>query len=181
MATDLENKIIEVFSRWGDKLEADMKKAIHDAVGVHGGGQETALEGSVNYKVLNSAGTITFQLSMNDYWKYVEKGRRKGARGVPLDVIGKQWQNKKGINAAQVIREITIKSNAKKGIKSNPKKLNYDKAAKSLAFIIQRSIKRKGIEPRPFIDKVITKERILELKQMLAPVIKNQFILDIKK
>ena len=75
-----------------------------------------------------------------------------------------------------VLKEINIKA----GIKSK-KTIPYDKAAKTLAFLIQRSIKKKGIKPRPFLNKVLSDDRMNKLKQMLAPVIKQQFILEIKK
>lgn len=173
--TDLEKKIIEVLTIWGEDLVNDTKAEI-DEIFKDGGGQTSDLSGSVNYKVLNKGGVINFQLTMNDYYKFVEAGRKKGAKGVPTEVLGKQWQNSKNINAVTVLKEINIKA----GIKSK-KGLPYDKATKTLAFLIQRSIKKKGIKPRPFLNKVLTDERMNKLKQMLAPVIRNQFILEIKK
>lgn len=175
MASELENKIIEVLTIWGEDLVNDTKAEI-DKIFSDGGGQASDLSGSVNYKVLNRNGIVTFQLTMNDYYKFVEAGRKKGARGVPIDVLSKQWQNSKNINAVTVLKEINIKA----GIKSK-KTIPYDKAAKTLAFLIQRSIKKKGIKPRPFLNKVLTDDRMNKLKQMLAPVIKQQFILEIKK
>lgn len=172
---DLEDKIIKVLTIWGEDLVNDTKAEI-DKLFKDGGGQTSDLSGSVNYKVLNQGGSITFQLTMNDYWKFVEAGRKKGARGVPLDVLSKQWQNSKNINATTILKEIRIKA----GIKSKAKS-NYDKDVKTLAFLIQRSIKKKGIKPRPFMDKVITQQRMDKLKAMLAPVIKQHFVLEIKK
>ena len=162
MAGSIQEQIVKVFDDWGIKLVTDMKASIDDQV-KHGGGQESDLSGSVNYKVENRGGVINFSLTMNKYWKWFDKGRRKGLKGPPLDVFGKQWQNKKGINAKKIL-----------GMK------NYDKAVKSLAFLIQRSIKRNGIEPRPFYDKVVNEQRIQELKDKLAPIIKQQFILELK-
>lgn len=171
--------IINILTEWGKLIVDDTKKAINEAV-EYESGQESDLAGSVNYKVLRTSQGFTFQLTMADYWKYVEKGRKKGVKGVPTEKIGKVWQNSHNINAAQVIQEITIKANAKRGIKSKPKRLAYDKAAKTLAFLIQRSIKKKGIKPRPFMSKAIKPERLEQLKEMLAPVMKQQFLLDIK-
>jgi hypothetical protein len=50
-----------------------------------------------------------------------------------------------------------------------------------VSWLFAKSIGKKGIKPRPFMNKVITQDRIERLKQMLRPVIKRQFILDIKK
>ena len=89
------SSIREVIDAWGFQLVADFKTEIRKAVGTHGAGQETALEGSVIHKTMKTIEGYTFTLSMNDYWKYVESGRKKGAKGVPQSVLGKQWQNKK--------------------------------------------------------------------------------------
>lgn len=171
--------IVDILTKWGELVVDDTKKAINEAV-EYESGQESSLAGSVNYKVLSTQSGFTFQLTMNEYWKFVEKGRKPGVKGVPQDKVGKKWQNSHNINAVKVIQEINIKSNAKRGIKSKPKKINYDKAAKTLAFLIQRSIKKKGIKPRPFIDKAISEQRLTQLKELLKPVMKQQFIFELK-
>ena len=180
MADSTEQIIIDVLTVWGEKLVEDLKKNINEVV-TYESGQESDLAGSVNYKVLNDKGSITFQLSMNDYYKFVDKGRKKGVRGVPTEKIGKKWQNSHNINPSKIIQEITIKYNEKKGLKRKVKKLPFDKAAKSLAFLIQRAIKKNGIKPRPFMEKTISEQRINELKELLAPALAKKFILDIKQ
>jgi len=171
----------ETLEEWGFKLVSDMKSEIDKELGEHGGGQKTSLSGSVKYQVLKSVSGYTFTLSMNDYWKYVESGRKKGAKGVPQSVLGKKWQNSKGINPSKIIYEMTVKYNAKKGLKRKVKKLPFEKASRQLAFLIQRSIKAKGIEPHPFFDKVFNQERLNQLTEQLKPVIKQEIIFDIKK
>ncbi len=69
-------------------------------------------------------------LSMNFYGQFLDSGRRRGARGVPIDVLMK-W-----------IRENRLQGRSKKG---------RFISTRSLAFVIQASIKRKGIKKRNFI------------------------------
>lgn len=168
------DKIIEVLDSWGLELVNDMKASINkyykDAAG-----QESALSSSVDYKVFPSSGKYTFALTMADYWKWANDGRKKGVKGVPLEVLGKQWQNKHNIDARKILLQY------QKGLKKDKKRLNYDKAVKSLAFLIQRSIKKKGIEPRPFYDEVVTPERMNDLKVRLAKAIKDEFIVSFNK
>ena len=44
-----------------------------------------------------------------------------------------------------------------------------------------RSIGKKGIKPKPFFNKVINEARINELNELLAPVLKEYFILEFKE
>lgn len=189
MASDLENKIIDVLSRWGKDLVNDMKAAI-DKIVTHNGGQTSALSGSVNYKVINKGGIITYQLTMNRYWEVVEKGRGAGKKAPPSKVIKdfiKQTEDLTS-NIDKILLSISVRhkgiSNRKRkgaitgrGLKGMP----FDKKLDSLSFMIARSIGRKGIKPKPFYDKVVNDERLQELKELLAPVIRDNFIVEIKK
>jgi hypothetical protein len=67
---------------------------------------------------------------MAAYAQFVEEGRRKGAKQPPSTAI-KEWIQQKGI--------------------SKPSKYSLD----SFAFVIARSISRKGIKPRPFIQTTV--------------------------
>lgn len=70
-------------------------------------------------------------ISVFSYWQYIESGRKIGAKGIPLDVLIK-W----------------IKKNK---IIGRNKKTGRFISVNSLAFIIQKSIKLKGISKRPFL------------------------------
>ena len=50
-----------------------------------------------------------------------------------------------------------------------------------LSWLMAKSIGKKGIKPNPFYKKVVNDERMDDLKQMLAPIIKKQFLLEIKQ
>lgn len=172
-----ESKIKTVLDEWGLELVNDLKRNI-DKYYSSGGGQASDLSGSVNYKTLRVGTGYTFTLTMNDYWKWANAGRAKGVKGIPLDAVGKEWQNKHGIDARKVV--LSFRKDGKVTAK-NKKGLNYDKAVKSLAFLIQRSIKKKGIKPRPFYDETVTKERIQDLKTRLIDAVKQDLIININE
>jgi len=191
VAESLNNQIITVFNRWGVKLVRDTKKAIDDAIANDGGGQNSNLSGSVDYKVLSKGNEIWFQLTMNDYWKFVDKG---------VDGTKQSWGSKykfkgKNINQQAVLkfikkrhlrieisqsRKTSIKGVKNKGIKKAYKQMSLDAKRRSLAFVIGKSIAEKGLKPTHFMDEVITEERKNELKTMLKPLIEKSYILDIK-
>ena len=98
--------------------------------------------------------TISLEVYMNDYWKYVDAGRKKGSKQPPQDAMLKHiavrgdWHVKK-VN--DLSKFYTVKG--KKIARKNP--LPLDKARKSLAFLIGRSIKKKGIKPTNFVEEGI--------------------------
>lgn len=63
------------------------------------------------------------------YARFVESGRKPGKKGIPIDVLVAWIQQ----------RKITIEGASEK----------------SAAYMIQRSIKKKGIEPFPFIGRTL--------------------------
>lgn len=187
----IESRIIDVFEVWGEMLVADAKRIIDASITADGGGQNSKLSGSVNYKVFNQNGKISFQLTMNDYWKFQDKGVDGTAisHGSEFKFKGKNINQKAMlafVNARHMKIELSEnkktlnKSIRTKGIRQQHKKLSIEQGKKSLAFIIGASVAKKGIKPLHFMDKIITPDRITELKTMLAPIIKEQFILEIK-
>lgn len=82
--------------------------------------------GSSLYKSLETDGNddFIFHFYLNDYVKYVESGRRAGAKFPPVEPIVR-WCRKNGIPTDN-----------------------------STIFLIRRAISREGIKPRPFIATV---------------------------
>lgn len=109
--------------------------------------------------VTENKGNFTISIDLKEYWKYIEYGRRAGAKRPPIEVIEK-WIDVKEIKS----RPLTLKSG--KTIIPN---------TKSLAFIIARSISRKGIKPRPYM-----KNSIDEMKKIFIERIKDAIAKDLK-
>lgn len=71
-------------------------------------------------------GDLVFDIILNDYLKFIESGRRKGAKMPPVEPII-EWAKKHGIPTDN-----------------------------GTIYLIRRAISRDGIAPRPFMDKVFS-------------------------
>jgi hypothetical protein len=138
----LDQSIIEAEKKWAQLVVTNAKSILirnrKDATG--------NLINSVRYTV-NSKGKIVFLFA--EEGKYVQSGRRKGARFPPPAAISK-WIREKGIQGrGKDGRFITNKS---------------------LTYLISRGIAKKGIKPLPFM-KMATKAAIKQLPKILKPVV----------
>lgn len=113
------NKIVMEFTK-------DIMKLVQAVID----GQEFSNDkiGSDIYKNLQvnatNDGDLVFDIILNDYLKFIESGRRKGADMPPVEPIVK-WAKKHGIPTDN-----------------------------GTIYLIRRAISRDGIAPRPFMDKV---------------------------
>ena len=85
--------------------------------------------------VVVATDSISVLLTRAIYWKYIERGRRAGAKFPPKDVISR-WITEKGIQP----RDLSIKHN-------------------QLVFLISRKIARDGIKPKPYLQEVLTERK----------------------
>lgn len=165
----------DILVRWGKDLTEDLEKSLVKAL--RSGGNTNVQQPALNFREdasLVGDGVQMDIIASGEYWKWIESGRKKGERRIPADVVGKKWQNINGINAKDVILKLRLKANPK--LKRVQNKMSYEKAAKSLSFVIQESIFKKGIKPKPFIDRVLEDGRIellaSELRRALGPAFK---------
>lgn len=92
---------------------------------------------TIDYTITSKSDSYLVTINLEDYWKYIEKGRRAGAKMPPVSAIEK-W-----INVRKILpRPVTLKS----GKQRVP-------TIQQLAYVIARSIAKKGIQPRPFMRK----------------------------
>lgn len=114
----------------------------------------------ISYSVSTVSSGWVISVSLADYWKYIENGRRAGAKMPPLDVIEK-WIDVKQIKP----HSMTLKS-GKTVIPTPPQ----------LPFLIARSIGQRGIPPKPLF-----KNSFEAAKQQFIQVIKDAITQDIKE
>lgn len=113
-----------------NKIVTEFTKDIMKLVQAVMDGQEFSNDkvGSDIYKNLQvnatNDGDLVFDIILNDYLKFIESGRRKGADMPPVEPIIK-WAKKHGIPTDN-----------------------------GTIYLIRRAISRDGIAPRPFMDKV---------------------------
>ena len=121
--------------------------------------QDGQLYRTLSYSVKMENSSWLISISLEEYWKYIEYGRRPG-KMPPLDVIEK-W-----INVRQIIpHSMTLKS-GKTVIPS----------VKQLSFLIARKISRDGIRPRPFF-----KQSFESAKREFLRIIEEAVLADIKE
>lgn len=190
----INKKIEKVFSDFGKETAKDLKDSAEKALKDAGrkGVQGIRLDFNELIKTTPTGDVILDIQAANGkkgvkYWRYIEEGRKKGAKMIPAKVVGKEWQNQYNIDPRVVLLSIEARRKKKLGINATrktlerPKKsLNYDKAATQLSFVIQRSIFKKGIKPKPFVDRVLSDGRINKLREDLTPLLGERFKLIIK-
>ena len=114
---------------------------------------------TISYSVSTVTGGWVISVSLADYWKYVEYGRRPG-KMPPVSAI-ENW-----IKVKQILpRPITLKS-GKSVVPTIPQ----------LSFLIARKIGRDGIRPRPFF-----KQSFEDAKREFLQKIEEAILADIKE
>jgi hypothetical protein len=180
-----QERIESLFKKFGKELADDLRYSEIEALKKGGRRNPNATTLTFEPKTKSTPdGNVVLDIVANDkYWRWIESGRRAGARKIPADVVGKTWQNQNGIDPRVIILSIQAR---RKRLTSTPRlaksksSLDYNKSAKQLSFIIQRSIFKKGIKPKPFVDKVLNDGRLATFKNELIPVMGEQFKLIIK-
>ena len=114
---------------------------------------------TISYSVSTGTGGWVISVSLADYWKYVEYGRRPG-KMPPVSAI-ENW-----INVKQIIPHCMTLKSGKTVIPTIPQ----------LSFLIARSIGRRGIAPKPLFQKSFE-----AAKQQFMQVIKDAITQDIKE
>lgn len=123
---------------------------------------------NVDFEVNIKGGTYTISLILQDYWKFVEDGRKAGT----LPNIGKiqEWIKVKKIIPRPIEKKFKTKDSE-----------IFTPTEKQLTFMIANSIKEKGIQPKPAlanalkkndthlnkIKEAVSKSLDKEIKQML--------------
>ena len=114
---------------------------------------------TISYSVSTGNSGWVISVSLADYWKYIEYGRRPG-KMPPVSAI-ENW-----IKVKQILpRPITLKS-GKSVVPTIPQ----------LSFLIARKISRDGISPRPFF-----KQSFEAAKQEFLHIIEEAVLADIKE
>lgn len=123
---------------------------------------------SIDIKVKQEGSLLVFTLSMEDYWKYVDEGRRAGSKMPPISAM-LEFIKVRGIKPNN-IKQVKVKN---KTVRKAVKQVNRDNALKQVAFAISKSIKKKGIKPTYFFSDVINEDLYLEMRTDLELALKK--------
>lgn len=123
---------------------------------------------------------VTYSLHMEDYYYWVDKGRKKGGVSKEGQSNIANWIKKNNLNPVKVIQDMRMKAAEKAGKKYDGKKPSFNDATKQLTYIVARGIKKKGFEPNHFYSDVINDGRLEKLKNDYAAAVGKDLILDMK-
>ena len=115
---------------------------------------------TISYSVSTDNSGWVISVSLADYWKYIENGRRAGAKMPPVSAI-ENW-----VKVKQIIPHSMTLNSGKTVVPTIPQ----------LSFLIARSIGRRGIPPKPLF-----KNSFEAAKQQFIQVIKDAITQDIKE
>ena len=129
---------------------------------------------SISINIRSFATNMVMEISMADYWKYVDRGRKKGSKMPPIDAMLKHIANR-GINYKGI--QNTYK-NKKGQLVKRKKPLAKDKALRTLAFLIGRSISKKGIKPTNFVDEAFDNNILDNMSKELSTALGREILID---
>lgn len=144
------NSIRDILGRFGSKLQEDLVRSLDSK----GKNASSSLQQSIKFDVTILGSAFVFSLSMSDYWKWVDEGRKPGKRP-PLEPI-KQW-----VRTKAAFGGLNIKGT---------------KEADSVAFLIARKIGKFGIKPSNFYSDVINDGRVEALEEELTKGFGNSIL-----
>lgn len=180
----------KILADFGEKMVNDVRKELKDNHVVFGGGQESKLGATAEYKIRQKANGVEFVFLMRKEWYWVNGGRKPGkvskeGRGLIAD-----WLRRKAIIGKFQTKELAERQAKQNASKSKPenknrsfkklKKLPFDKATKALTFLKSRGITIHGYKANHFFDKVHNDGRKVVLQSTLKAETKKDLILEFK-
>ena len=135
---------------------------------------QAMLRQSISINIRSFATNMVMEISMLDYWKFVDGGRKKGSKMPPIDAMLKHIANR-GINYKGI--QNTYK-NKKGQLVKRKKPLAKEKALRTLAYLIGRSISKKGIKPTNFVDEAFDNNILDNKSKELSTALGREILID---
>lgn len=161
----------DIFLKYRADLIQDLRESLISVNRDQPGNLLQSIDGLIKVQSNN----ISFELVMNDYWKFVDKGvdgtvtsqgseykYKKNGKRIPLDAM-KKFIAARGLSPKQLVTKGSKKvSKAKK-----------QTALDSFAWALGISIKRKGLKPTHFFTNVINESLKQRLTKEISEAIKK--------
>ena len=138
--------ITQVLEDFGNEMQEKMQKGLSSGRGLASG----ALSQSIKFESKIMGSTFVFQLSLKDYYEWVDKGRKAGKQPPLKNIV--EWVNTK----------------ATFGGFANVKNISDKAVQKGIAFAIAKKIGKKGTKGNEFYSDAVTEQRLDKLKKDLA-------------
>lgn len=142
-----DDGILRVVQNWGNELIAQMQNRLRS--------NKTNASSSLSQSIqpqIKQTNNIRLTILMEDYWQYVEDGRRAG-KMPPIKNIYEWIQNKRPVQQK---------------IAQSPDRIA---ATKSLAYVIARKIGQKGTKAQPFVTPSLKKVTTQTLAERIGTYI----------
>lgn len=191
----LESKIRAFMNEWGVKFQQNALDVITETV-AYSTGQAPEITKSFKTRVAFVNGVVRFEFLMADYWQYIEYGvdGLEKSQGSRFKFKSKSPVPQKAVEKFIETRAITLKSlkrygrknfdgislKSRKKVRKSLKDLSFEEERKTLTYILGRSIKKKGIKPRPFLSKLMTDELRQELRTGIANILREEVLVSFK-
>ena len=147
-----DDGILRIVQNWGNELIAQMQNRLR----INKTNATSSLSSSISPKITSKPGGYRLTTMMQDYWYYVENGRKPTTGGGD----GELYDN--------IYEWITYKRPLQLKISQSPNRIA---ATKSLAYVITRKIHREGTKAQPFISNSLKKVTTETLGQRIAQYI----------
>lgn len=121
------------------------------------------LYNTINFEITKGSSNYIVTINLEEYWRNISYGRKPGSRMPPVEAIEKWITVKKIIPRPLIL----------------PNKKSIIPTVQQLAFIIARSIAKKGIQAKPFMRETIA-ETIETFKDKLIITLKEDIISEIQ-
>ena len=129
-----DDGILRIIQNWGNELIKQLQNNLLKKKNGSSSNASGALSQSITPEVKAQQKGYNLSVMMEDYWFYVEEGRRSG-KTPPIKNIYEWIQNKREIQSKFI-----------------SKSTDRIAATKSLAYVIARKIGREGTRAKPFVS-----------------------------
>lgn len=171
-----------ILTEFGNKIVKELSSNLN-TYGHNGGKIDSSgeLRSSIRFTTKILGDEYSFQLSMKDYYEWVDEGRKAG-----------KWAGAyPSVNPNNILKWMQTKSSLQSKIgtpsakigrasKKSSAVINITKA-KSLAFLISRKIKEKGIKPTNFFSDVYNDDALLDLRNKLSAQLQKDIRIELTR
>lgn len=176
---------LEILNEFGTQLQKDLR----DGLDKHKSNASDMLRQSITFNVKFKSDTeITFKLELDEYYKFVDEGRKAGKRpykkGVPFDQqpIFK-WIVQKGLAVHSTRHGDLTKAGSGKRLNKSRTTLRsmIETQRKSMAFLIARKIGKYGTKGTGFYKEVVNDSLFDDLREKLSQGFVKDVLIELKE
>lgn len=187
----ISDKIVKILTEFGmdtvPALQRSLKEKLSQKASKYGtrnSKTNSNLSDSIKFTFPKASGSISFVISMNEYGEAVDGGRvpdKKAGTSTDRTDALIDWAKTRGVAESFRKKDLTerLSRQSKTKSKKKLKKMPFDNAAKSIAYLVSMKLKKKGFEGNHFFSEVIKDGRVEELSKKLKEVIKSDIRIEV--